>query len=247
VLVSVVISYLGLEIELYGITIDQIAAALVLMFIAHTGWELLSDGMRVLLDASVDHETLAEIRELMEAEPMVAEVQSLVGRNAGRFRFLQATVVVRTNDLQKAHKISQKIESNIRSHIPHVERVVVHYEPQAREYLRIAVPLSDLGGKLSSHFGESPYFAIVLLRLRDNQIEKQEFIKNPYTGVERGKGIQVAEWLVGKKVDEVAITEEIKHKGPGYVFSDAGIKVHVVSADDVEETIASITSKEQSL
>jgi cation diffusion facilitator family transporter len=246
VLVSVVISYFELEIEFYGITIDQLAATVVVLFIAHTGWELLSDGMRVLLDASIDHETLDEVRRIVEAEPLVADVQSLVGRNAGRFRFLQATVTVRTDDLQKAHRISENIEANIRSRVPHVERVVIHYEPQSREYLRIALPLSDRGGTLSSHFGESPYFAIVLLRLSDNHIEKQEIFENPYTDIERGKGIRVAEWLVSKKVDEVAIAEEVKHKGPGYVFSDAGVKIHVVSAKDVAEAVATITGKEQS-
>jgi cation diffusion facilitator family transporter len=247
VLASVIISHFKLEIVFYGITVDQIAAALVLLFIAHTGWELLSDGMRVLLDASIDHETLAKVRRIIEAEPMVAEVQSLVGRNAGRFRFLQAAVTVRTDQLQEAHRISENIESNIRSRIPHVERVVIHYEPQAREYLRIAVPLSDPGGKLSHHFGESPYFTIALLRLSDNKIEKQEILENPYTDMKKGKGIRVAEWLVERKVDEVAITEEIKHKGPGYVFSDAGVKIHVVSAKDAGEAFASIAAQNRSM
>ena len=247
VLASVVISYFKAEIDLFGITIDQIAAALVLVFIAHTGWELLSDGMRVLLDASIDHETLAKVQRIIEEEPMVAEVQSLMGRNAGRFRFLQATITVRTEELQKAHDISEKIESNIRTRVPHVERVIIHYEPEPRAYLRIGVPLSDPDGALSDHFGDSPYFAIAMLRLSDNQIEKQEIIKNPYTHIKRAKGIRVAEWLVEKNVDEVAITEDIKHKGPGYVFSDAGVKVHVISAKNLEEALDYITTRNHSV
>ena len=242
VLASVILSHFKLDVRFYGITIDQIAAAVVLLFIAHTGWELLVDGMRVLLDASIDHETLGKVQRIIEAEPLVAEVHSLTGRNAGRFRFLQAAITVRTDDLQRAHRISEKIESNIRGKVPHVERVVIHYEPQVRRYLRIAVPLSDPGGKMSRHFGESPYFAIALLRLSDNGIETQEIIENPYVDMEKAKGIRVAEWLIAKKVDAVAITEEMKHKGPGYVFSDAGVQIHVVSAKDVGEAIASIVS-----
>jgi cation diffusion facilitator family transporter len=242
VLAALFISYFQLDMDVYGITVDQIGAALVLLFIAHTGWKLLSDGMRVLLDASIDHETLAKVRKIIEAEPMVASVESLVGRNAGRFRFLQATITVRTDDLEKAHKTSKNIDENIRSRVPNVERVVIHYEPQAREYRRIALALSDSRGKLSSHFGESPYFALVLLRLRDYHIEKQEILENPYRDQERGKGIGVAEWLVAKGVDEVAVVGELKHKGPGYVFSDAGIKVYKVKAKDKEEAIASITA-----
>jgi len=247
VLASVVMNYFKMEIDLFGITIDQIAAAVVLLFIAHTGWELLSDGMRVLLDASIDHETLAKVQRIIEKEPMVAEVQSLMGRNAGRFRFLQATITVRTDELQKAHDISEKIESNIRSRVPHVERVIIHYEPEPRAYLRIGVPLADPDGALSNHFGDSPYFAIAMLRMSDNQIEKQEIIKNPYTHIKRAKGIQVAEWLVEKNVDEIAISEDIKHKGPGYVFSDAGVKVHVISAKTLEEALSYITNQSHSL
>lgn len=243
VLVSIAISYFELEIDLYGITVDQIAAVLVLLFIAHTGWELLSDGMRVLLDASIDHDTLTEVRQIIEAEPMVAEVESLVGRNAGRFRFLQAVVTVRTDDLQKAHEISERVEAAIRERVPHVERVVIHYEPQPRESLLIAVPLSDPDGRLSAHFGEAPYFGVVRLRVRDHHIEEESILKNPHVDMEKGKGIRVAEWLVEKKTDRVALTEEIMKKGPGYVFSNAGVKVHVVSATDLKGAIASLADE----
>lgn len=242
VLVSVVLGYFQVEAEVLGITVDQIAAALVLLFIAHTGWELLSDGMRVLLDASIDHETLAQVQRIIEADPRVAEVQSLVGRNAGRFRFLQATVTVRTDDLEKAHRISETIAANIREQVPHVERVAIHCEPQAREYLHVAVPLADAEGRLSLHFGESPYFALARLRLRDRRVEEQEIVENPYTHLEKGKGIRVAEWLVERKVDYVAFKEEIKHKGPGYVFSNAGVTTHVVSDEDLEGALDSVRS-----
>lgn len=108
VLASVIASYFKLKIDFYGVTIDQIAAVLVLLFIVHAGWEMLSNGMRVLLDASIDHQTLDEVRKIIEAEPMVTKVNGLVGRNAGRFRFLQATVAVKTDDLKEAQKVSEK-------------------------------------------------------------------------------------------------------------------------------------------
>lgn len=90
VLVIISTSYFNLDIDLKGITVDLIATVIVLLFVAHTGWELLSYGMRVILDDSIDHETLAEVQKIIESEPMVAEGRSLVGRNAGRFRFIQA-------------------------------------------------------------------------------------------------------------------------------------------------------------
>jgi cation diffusion facilitator family transporter len=244
VLASAVMSYFGVEFELFGISVDQMGAALVLIFVAHTGWELLSDGMRVLLDASIDFDTLDEVRNIMKSHPSVAQITSLVGRSAGRYRFLQGTVVLRTDDLERAHKISHEIESNIRRQIPHVERVSIHYEPQTKEYSRIAVPLADDRNTLSAHFGESPYFAVVLVRQADNQVEKKEIVENPHLRAEKAKGILVSEWLVNQKVDQVILKSEVKHKGPGYVLSDAGVEIHLTSADHLDEAIRTVLGTE---
>jgi cation diffusion facilitator family transporter len=240
VLASAVMSYFGLEFELFGISVDQMGAALVLVFVAHTGWELLSDGMRVLLDASIDFDTLDEVRKIMKSHPSVAQITSVVGRSAGRYRFLQGSVVLRTDDLEKAHRISHEIESDIRGQIPHVERVSIHYEPQTKEYSRIAVPLADDRETLSAHFGESPYFAVVLVRLAGNQVEKKEIVANPHLQAEKAKGILVSEWLVNQKVDQVILKSEVKHKGPGYVLSDAGVEIHLSSANHLDEAIETV-------
>jgi cation diffusion facilitator family transporter len=237
VLVSVLPWYFGLNPFIFGISIDQVAAALVVIFIARAGWKLLSDGMRVLLDASVDFDTLAGARRIVERHPMVAEVTSLTGRSAGRFRFLQADVILRTGDLQKAHQISEALESIIRAKVPHVEGVMIHYEPQSRTHIRIAVPLADSSESVSDHFGESPYFALVTVRLSDQSLEKKAFIENPHKGVETAKGIRVAEWLVGQNVDQVLMKEDLSRKGPGYVLSNAGVQTTVTAAGTLEEAI----------
>jgi len=237
VLLAVGLHYFGLDIDFFGITIDHIAAGLVLVFIGYAGWEILSDGMRVLLDASLDPETLGQIRKIIESQPMVTEIRRLAGRNAGRYRFLETEMVLRTGDLKKAHAISQHIEADIRKQIPLVERVVIHYEPQVREYLRIAVPLADSVEQISAHFGEAPYFAVVLLRLADGNIEQQEILTNPHTKVPKAKGICVAEWLLEHKVDVVIVKQDLHKKGPAYVFADAGVELQVSTAGRLSEVI----------
>jgi len=237
VLLAVGLHYFGLDIDFFGITIDHIAAGLVLIFIGYAGWQILSDGMRVLLDASLDPETLDQIRKIIESQPMVTEIRRLAGRNAGRYRFLETEVVLRTGNLKKAHAISQNIEANIIKQMPLVERVVIHYEPQVREHLRIAVPLIDTAGHVSTHFGEAPYFAVLFLRLADGNIERQEVVTNPHTKVPKAKGIRVAEWLVEHKVDVVVVKEDLHKKGPAYVFADAGVELQVSAADRLSEAI----------
>lgn len=52
-----------------------------MVVIGKIGWDLLLDGMRVLLDASIDRETLARIREIIDQEQNVATIDWLSGRN----------------------------------------------------------------------------------------------------------------------------------------------------------------------
>jgi cation diffusion facilitator family transporter len=226
VLISLAGSYFGLR-------LDRIAALCVAVFILKAGWELLRDGMRVLLDASLDAETLAQVRQIIEKDPATVQVKALRGRNSGRYRFLEAEVTLRVDDLKKAHTVSQRIERTIRAEVPHLERVLIHYEPEARPYAIYAFPLADVGGKLSEHFGEAPYFALVTLRLSDGEIEQQAVLTNPHTDLPKAKGIRVAEWLVSQKVDHVVLKENIHGKGPEYVFADAGVEVSFTAADTV--------------
>jgi predicted Fe-Mo cluster-binding NifX family protein len=96
-------------------------------------------------------------------------------------------------------------------------------------------------GRVSKHFGEAPYFAIIVIGLTDLRIEKREIVANPYCRVEKAKGIRVAEWLVEKNVDELVVKEEdIKNRGPGYMLSSAGVKVHVLSEDQPDEDMESL-------
>jgi cation diffusion facilitator family transporter len=218
--------------------LDRVAALVIVVAIGKTGWELLADGMRVLLDASLDAGTLLEIREVILAEPAVSALKWVTGRSAGRFRFVEAEVALRVHDLEKAEAATRRIEAEIRQAVPHVERVLLHAEPTERTHLRYAVPLADPVGTISDHFGEAPYFALVRVRLADGAVEERQVVANPYREEERAKGIQVAEWLVAQKADVVLLKESLKGKGPLYVFGDAGIELHQTTAGTLDHAIA---------
>jgi cation diffusion facilitator family transporter len=231
--------------QLVGWPLDRAAAVAIVLFVTKTGWELLADGMRVLLDASLDAETLAQVRQIIEAEPSVAEVKRVLGRNAGRYRFIEAEIILRIADLEKAYAISSRIEGTIRAQVPHVDRVLIHYEPLARTHLRYAVPLADAEGTISQHFGEAPTFALVTVRASDGGLEKQEVVANPHTEVLKAKGIRVAEWLVGQKVDVVLTPESLKGKGPTYVLADAGVEMRATTAATLNEVLSEIRESER--
>ncbi|WP_020585204.1 cation diffusion facilitator family transporter [Desulfobacter curvatus] len=245
VLVSVLFSYFDLQTDVMGISIDRIGAALILLFIAKAGWELLSDGMRVLLDASIDFPTLNKIRSLIRQEPAVDEIKSLIGRNAGRYRFIQAAITLNVSNLEAAHKISEAIENRIMTQIPNIEKITIHYEPKVRIHDILALPLSEKNGHISSHFGEAPYFAILYLHRDNHTIDAKKIMGNPHCTVSTAKGLRVAEWLVDQKITHVGIKEDISHKGPGYVLSGAGIKILQISAKTLSGAVREIIDAEK--
>jgi cation diffusion facilitator family transporter len=221
----------------FNLPLDRIAALVIVLAIGKTGWELLVGGMRVLLDASLDADTLLKIRQTVAAEPVVAAVKWVTGRNAGRFRFVEAEVALRVHELEKAEAATRRIEAQIRETVPHVDRVLIHAEPMQRTHWRYAVPLTDASGRLSEHFGEAPFFALAQVRSADGVIEEQQIIVNGYLEEERAKGIQVAEWLVAQKVDVVLVKESLRGKGPLYVFRDAGIELRRTDVGALFEAI----------
>jgi cation diffusion facilitator family transporter len=243
VLVAAFLGYLGVDWNIREITIDQMGACLILVFIVRAGWDLLSDGMRVLLDASIDFATLDRIQEIIKNDPQVDRIIELSGRNAGRFQFIHAEVTVKTQDLEAAHQVSRHLEARIREQIPHIEKITILYEPRKRENVRIALPLADEKGRISAHFGEAPWFAVVLVQRTDQTVQKTEVLKNPHAATETAKGIRVAEWLVQAGVDHVGMKEDVSRKGPGYVLANGGIQVHLIDSDDLDAAVAEILAE----
>jgi cation diffusion facilitator family transporter len=235
--------FVSLVSEWFRFPLDRAAALVIGVVIVKTGWDLLVDAIRVLLDASLDTETLRRIRAVIESDPAAADVTWVTGRNSGRFRFVEAGVVLRGGALTKIEGAVQRIESNVRAAVPHVERVLVHVESATSASIRYAVPLADEGGTVSAHFGDAPYFALVTARRTDGAVEAQEVFANPWQGEERAKGIRVAEWLVARKVDVVLLKQDVQGKGPAYVLRDAGVEQHRTDATTVSEALAACRVK----
>jgi cation diffusion facilitator family transporter len=229
--------FAALVAQRFHFPLDRIAALIIVVAIVKAGWDLLADGMRVLLDASLDPDTLLQIREIINSEPTVAELKWVTGRNAGRFRFVEAEVTLRVRELDKAEAATRRIETRIREAVPYVERVLIHAEPMQRTRLWYAAPLADPAGALSDHFGEAPYFALVTMRLADGAVEEQQVLANPHLEAEKAKGIRVAEWLVAHKADVVLLKKSLEGKGPVYVFGDAGVEMQEVKASTLPEAL----------
>jgi cation diffusion facilitator family transporter len=229
--------------QLLGLPLDRIAALVIVVLIAKMGWELLVDGMRVLLDASLDTETLKQVRATIKQHPAVVEVQALTGRNAGRYRFIEAQVGLRVRGLEKANQVSHAIAAAIREQVPHVERALIHVEPAERTVQRLAVPAADTNGSVSQHFGTAPFFVIRDVHVKDGALLEQRIVANPYADAPRGRGLKVAQWLLEQDVDVLLTADDIRGKGPGYALGDAGVEVTVSTAGSLGQALNEFQAK----
>jgi len=236
-MLSSVAVLLGLVGALFGVNLDRFAVFVVLIFIAHAGIMIFIDAMRVLLDASLDFGTLDKVKSVILSECCVKEIRSLTGRNSGSYKFIEADVVLNVRELEKAHSISKKIEEAIKGEIANVDHVLIHYEPVRKDTISFALPLEDIKGKLSKHFGESPYFTLITVKADDKTVKSRDIVSNDFLSVERGKGIMVAEFLVKQGVDVLLLKEKFEGKGPEYVLSNSDVDVVITNADTVDEAL----------
>jgi cation diffusion facilitator family transporter len=235
--------FLALLGQRFGLPLDRIAAIIIAIFVVKAGWGILVNGMRVLLDASVDTPTLEKIRAAIEAEPAVSAIKAVTARNSGRYLFVEVNVALRIIDLKKAHQASERMEKKIRETVPHVDRVLIHYEPQIRTKIRYAIPLADAIGEISIHFGEAPFFGLIEIDLEQKAVFRQEVISNPYKDLTKGRGLKVAEFLLGRKPDVILTRESLSGKGPGYAFAEAGVETVQIEAESLEKIIEDLLAE----
>ena len=224
-----------------GVNLDRISAFIIVVIIVWSGGKILIDGIRVLLDASLDYNTLSLAEKLILAEPQVMEIQHLMGRNSGRYKFIEADISLKTHDLNRAHFITNRIETNIKSQIKNVDRVLIHYEPSKKENFIYAVPLEYANQqRISRHFGEAPYFGLITVRIKDKKAIEQKVVANPFTQADHGKGILAAEFLNKHLVDVVITKESFEGKGPYYVFSNAAVDNLITDQGTVEKALENL-------
>ncbi|MEW6215563.1 MAG: cation diffusion facilitator family transporter, partial [Nitrospirota bacterium] len=197
---------------------DKIASVIIIAFIIKAGYDVAKDSMKSLLDASVDIRTLDKIKKIVSIFKEVEEITALNARNSGSFIFVHLNVRFSVKRLREAHQIAETIEKAIRKEIPFVERVVIHYEPEKKDYVRYAVPLLDRQGDISEHFGSAPFIALWDKSISNGKVISQEILENPFLEMEKGKGIKLAEFLVEHGVDILYTKKHFEHKGPEYVF-----------------------------
>jgi divalent metal cation (Fe/Co/Zn/Cd) transporter len=92
-------------------------------------------------------------QEVVNSFKEVGKIAALNARNSGRFIFVHFDLRLSVKKLKDAYQIANAVEKAIRKEIHFVERVIIHYEPEKKNYVRYAVPLVNREGEISEHFG----------------------------------------------------------------------------------------------
>ena len=124
-----------------------------------------------------------------------------------------------------------------------MDRVLIHYEPQIRTKIRYVLPMANAIGGISTHFGESPFFSLVEIDLEKKAVSQQEVLANPYKDLTKGRGLKVAEFLLGRKPDVILTRESLSGKGPGYAFAEAGVETVQIEAESLEKIVKDLLAE----
>ena len=117
---------LGVGLQWAGVPyMDSIAALVVAALLAWSGVQVLRDGLRVLLDASLEEDVLQEVRTCAESQPGVKRVAAVLGRNSGSYRFVTLRIVPDEVDLAGAERSAAGVAAAVRERVERIDRVSV--------------------------------------------------------------------------------------------------------------------------
>jgi cation diffusion facilitator family transporter len=240
----ILVAILGTQL---GFPLDRYAAIVVVVLVLYMGLSILISSLKVLLDATLDYDTLNGIRTVLAGHALVKGVTALGGRSSGRYKFVEANVKVDARLLRDAHEVVSHLEEDILDRWPDIDRILIHYEPEQKESLLVAVPLAakssarpEIESPLSDHFAEAPMFALLRKVMRSGKVAVESFVENRFLSLERHRGVKVAEFLSELGVDEVWTRVELDGKGAGYALEALGIDVVTTKAETLCELLPEI-------
>lgn len=110
---------------------DELVALLACAILFATGARIVFGGLKVLLDASVEGSVLSDVERVVSADPRVARVVEVAGRNAGSYRLLTVRLTPRTAEVAAAEALCDDLRQALREQIPNVGDLVVELIPAA--------------------------------------------------------------------------------------------------------------------
>jgi cation diffusion facilitator family transporter len=138
---AAVLLALGL-VALTGIDgIDAVFGLGIGVYIIYSAYEIIVEGVEILLDRALESETVAQISEIISTHPEITSYHWLRTRTDGTTNFVEFHMVLRPNMLLiEAHSIAEEVEEKIIA-LDHNKRWVItpHFDPYDDEEMNEAL------------------------------------------------------------------------------------------------------------
>ncbi len=111
--------------------VDAIFGIAIAIYIIKEAYELIKDGVLMLLDVSLDENIVKKIEKIIMSEPEVTSFHYLKTRKAGNDNFVDVHVVFTPDiSLIDAHEVSDRIEEKIKNIDPNANwHFTIHLDP----------------------------------------------------------------------------------------------------------------------
>jgi len=128
----------------YFTGLDEIDAVFGLgigLFIIYSAYEIIQEGLEILLDRALDADTVEKINEIISDHPEVTSYHWLKTRTDGTTNYVEFHMVLRPNMLLlEAHRIADEVEDKIHLLDQNKKWIITpHFDPYDDEYLNIAM------------------------------------------------------------------------------------------------------------
>ncbi len=121
--------------------IDAIFGFGIGVFIIYSAYEIIQEGLEILLDRALDADTVEKINEIISDHPEVTSYHWLKTRTDGTTNYVEFHMVLRPNMLLlEAHRIADEVEDKIHLLDQNKKWIITpHFDPYDDEYLNIAM------------------------------------------------------------------------------------------------------------
>ena len=129
--ISSVGSFIGIGLARLGFPImDPIASLFICIFILKVAYDISKDAFVKMLDTSCGKEFENNLREFIEKQPGVQQVDLLHTRQFGNKIYIDLEIAAkRDSTLVEAHDIAESVHNSVEQQYPNVKHVMVHVNP----------------------------------------------------------------------------------------------------------------------
>ena len=225
---------LGVGLQASGVPyIDSIVALLIVAFLAWSGVEVIRDGVKVLLDASIEKEILEQAKSFVESDPRVRRVVAVDGRNSGSFRFLHITIVPATSDIKEADALATELKESLKKEIQNVEEIDIDFSAEAGLEAVVAVPLAEDGKTVPLDYSDAASFSLLSIDPDGQNVVERNAADNVLDANTVGRDVKLAVMLARHGVRYLITREKLPETGAWFVLRANDISV--IASPDVTD------------